>query len=116
MVCGSRELPLILEGMCRGFPGASVDYEPKHPYGMVGAIFSAEHRFNNPSASSHSAQRHKPPVVTKQDGRYVRVILRRVKEEEILLGSRTIVPQNTAAIEPEGGEQSGNLWRDRSPF
>ncbi len=89
--CRTHELAAELSRMCRSFPGASVEYTPNRAYGFVAVIHSSQHRYYNPSERTHDASRYHM-VAAKNDGRKVAVFVRQVNAEEVLLGSKSIVP------------------------
>ena len=74
LTCQARGLAGELFKLCRQFPGASVDYTPDHPHGLLGTIVSAEHRYHNSAVSNH--HHHQEAYSSKKDGRYVMVLLK----------------------------------------
>ncbi|HOE66082.1 MAG TPA: hypothetical protein PLO62_06110 [Candidatus Hydrogenedentes bacterium] len=85
IVCDRSQLLGELFKLCRQFPGASVDYTPEHPSGIIGKIISAEHRYHAPHSSNHHHNHHLQltPYSSLKDGRYVIVQIHRPSEDKI---------------------------------
>ena len=83
VTCSTQEIAPILERACRNFPLASVEYHPDNPYGFVAEIRCHGER------GTTIFERH------KRDRPRVLVLLTRVGDKEVLVGSYA-VPKNDA--------------------